>query len=730
MKANILSRLLCFAMLLSALVGFSSCKEEVDAGNYAIKTDQTITDYLEANANNFSSLTAIFKAVKLGDEADASPIYSALSARGNYTVFIVSNAAIDQYVTTDLKLGSVDELLQQDESGAYVHYNDMRLIAYSCIIDNGNDSPYETPDFPVSGAFGTSNLNDRLLTCTQDGQGDYYINSANSRVEKNNCNIECTNGMLHEVTGVVAPSTANIGTMIANAHNMQLMAALMDATGWSAQVIKYRDDEYEREEHEKNYFQTGIVSNAGNFKIPQHRYFGYTIFAEPDETFISKLGLSVTTEDATDDKGVAYQKISEASIQNFLTVLRNKCVAMGVAGIDDADYTNPNNIINRFVAYHIINGAMAYDKLVRHYCEFDYGYGGSSGGDKKNPQRISYPVNVWDYYTTIGNAPGLMKVTQLADHVDPDHNIYLNRISRYADGQFDDYRELSAPVPGVKVLPNNQVTEGGQLVEYDNNAQNGFYFPIDDILFYGSDIREKLGSERIRIDLTTMLPDMLSNNQRGGEHVVYPRGYLTNWVQNNNDMHTLYLHEAWSGTVYGADHQGDEMLVTGLYDFVLQLPPVPTRGTYEIRMGVSANPLRGMCQVYFGSDPNALQPVGLPFDMRMTAGAGRIPWSDDDEADEQINIENDKNMRNQGYMKAPKYMQTSTQNLGEGNSLTFRKRRQALRRIITNDVLDPQKTYYLRFKTALKKIDSQFFMDYFEFVPTNVYNGAEAEDIW
>jgi hypothetical protein len=44
--------------------------------------------------------------------------------------------------------------------------------------------------------------------------------------------------------------------------------------------------------------------------------------------------------------------------------------------------------------------------------------------------------------------------------------------------------------------------------------------------------------------------------------------------------------------------------------------------------------------------------------------------------------------------------------------------------------MDADQTYYLRFKSALKKSDSQFFMDYFEYVPTTVYNGAQEEDIW
>jgi hypothetical protein len=44
--------------------------------------------------------------------------------------------------------------------------------------------------------------------------------------------------------------------------------------------------------------------------------------------------------------------------------------------------------------------------------------------------------------------------------------------------------------------------------------------------------------------------------------------------------------------------------------------------------------------------------------------------------------------------------------------------------------MEPGKTYYLRFKSALEDRNAQFFVDYFEIVPSQVYNGTEPEDIW
>ena len=99
-----------------------------------------------------------------------------------------------------------------------------------------------------------------------------------------------------------------------------------------------------------------------------------------------------------------------------------------------------------------------------------------------------------------------------------------------------------------------------------------------------------------------------------------------------------------------------------------------------------------------------------------------------DGKDESVNAENDKNMRNRGWMKAPRSFtvtdgkgETDLRNLGSG---------EILRRIITVQRLEKGKTYYLRFKSALNQSDAQFFSDYFEYVPRRGFNGTEPEDQW
>lgn len=686
------------ACLLLSLVAVSSCKENISAEDYAIATEQTITEYLEDNPDRFSEIYAIFNRVKLGSSANASSIASVLTARGNYTVFAPNNEAVAYYLDS-LGYSSISELTD-DEA---------QLIAYSCIIDCGEDDAYETADFPATGTFTETNISNRRLTCvenTNDTTTYYTIASAGNTVETD---IELSNGIIHEVDGVITPSSDNVYELMTAAENLKVICHLMDITSWAdSMATDLYDEKYEEEGYSGTYTTSAVGS--GTIYYPDYRQIGYTAFVEPDSIFETQWGISLVKDE-------------EGNVTNWTDVekiIKDKCEAV-FGTTDSDDYTSPDNAVNRFVAYHLLYGMMAYDRFVLHCNEYDYSY----GSDATEPQTVNCPVNIWDYYTTLGQYPGLMKITQVGDEGfenDLDHNIYINRISVYNDSRSGDYRETGVEDAGLKVSPSNGI--------YNNEALNGYYFPIDGILMYDDDTRSALGGERIRIDITTMLPEIASNNCRGTGYYIFPEGYFDNLTNQSSSTEILYLHHAYSsdGSSW-RDYQGDEIMGSGQYDFILKLPPVPQSGTYELRMGASHNSLRGMVQLYFGSTKTTLSPVGLPYDMRQTVGTVAVPWEDDTDDDTE-NAENDKNMRNQGYMKAPKYFHITSSSASATSVRDVGGSSAAIRRIITTANLDAGTTYYLRFKSVLNSTTTQLFLDYFEFVPTSVYNGVEEEDIW
>lgn len=693
-------------LMFGSIFGLSSCKESIDESNFAIKSELTLTDYL-TTTDNLSMITEIFGKVRLGNDS-ASFMTAVLSARGNYTVFAPTNAAVEAYLAEE-GLTSIEEMNREQ----------LEQIAKSCVIDNGDLSAFETAEFPTKGAFSIPNLNNRELSCEEktDSLGivSYIINGTSLVVEDD---IDLSNGVIHVVETVVNPSSDYLAKSIGLAGNMKVMGRLLTETAWADTLNKKEynlDVEYEKQERELIY----NLNQVAPFTVVQHRYIGFTAFVEPDSVYEEWLGLEVEAD-------------AEGNITNWdaiLAKLTEKCAAVyGTTGGEaDNDLTHADNAVNKFVAYHLIYGKMAYNKLVAHFNEYGYKY-----GDITRPQTSSYPTNVWDYYSTMGKHRRLLKITQVGDlslvDADQGKRIYVNRISEYANGRTDNYHEKGVKSRGVLIT---DATNG----EFDNNALNGYYYPVDQVLLYDNTTRNLLASERMRIDVNTMLPEILTNNIRGGGfgnngYARFPNGYFDNIFNESDDTKLLYLHAARVGGTGWNDYQGDEFMVSGLYDFTMKLPPVPVDGTYELRMGVAQNSLRGMCQIYFGDDPDRLTPAGLPYDMRQKATADNvaIPWVADGE-DDLVNAENDKNLRNQGYMKGPNY-----HCLCDGTAETPIRQRggeyAALRRIITTANMDADKTYYLRFKTALKKADSQFFMDFFEIVPTSVYNGALPEDIW
>ena len=703
MKRNtIIRRTLCGALGVLSLFCFNgfltSCTENIDESNYAIAEEQTVTDYLSTN-DSLSYFKAICDRVRLGDSEQASSITSVLSARGNYTVFAPNNEAV-QYYMDSLGVASVADLT----------YEQAQLIANSCIIDNGEQAAYETADFPTPGTFPLSNLNDRLLSCelmTTDADNYYVINGESRVISEDN---EVSNGMVHVVSTVIAPSSDLLPDMIAAAPNLKIMSYLLTQTHLCDSLLEERDDSYEETKSDDQYTTgTGEV-----LSMPDHRYLGYTGFVEPDDVYASEWGINLQTD-------------AEGNVTNWdevMAIIEERCAAIYSTGEDATttaaaagDLTNPDNAVNRFVAYHFTKGRKGYDRLVRHCNEYNYRV-----GDWRNPQTTSCPTDVWDYYATIGKYRGLIKVLQAGDagrYGDPDHTMYLNRFVEYNAGFEDDYSVKRIEEEGLVVSATNG--------EYDNNAQNGFYFPINKILTYDVSTRELMGGERIRIDFTTFLPELASNNVRGVSINYFPNDYFENIVSTSNGTTIYYLYTQSAAS--WRDYQGDEMQLEGLFDATFRLPPVPMNGTYEIRLGVSLNARRGMGQFYFGSDPLRLAPVGLPIDMRQSMQNNPAIPAVADVDDEQTNIENDRNLRNQGWMKAPQYATVCNGN-GDSPLRDVITGNAVCRAILTVQNLNANQTYYLRMKSALRKIDAQFFLDYIEFVPTSVYNGVQPEDIW
>lgn len=192
----------------------------------------------------------------------------------------------------------------------------------------------------------------------------------------------------------------------------------------------------------------------------------------------------------------------------------------------------------------------------------------------------------------------------------------------------------------------------------------------------------------------------------------------------NREMMFVY-YNAWDYD--WCNLNADEMKGVGRFEATFTLPPVPRRGTYEFRYKVLANGNRGVQQIYFGSDPNNLPVAGIPLDLTMRADHRLFGWEDDTE-DDDYNAEIDKRMRNNGVMKASLSVCANGATNGSERSAPHREN---VRRIMWRGTMDPDKTYYLRVKSVLDSDKKEFYMDYMEYCPKEVYDNPETpEDIW
>lgn len=330
---HILLSVFTFPLLIgSVLLGFSSCKDEIDASNLVTKTEATIWDYLDSVAV-YSDYADILEVVRTGEGSNTSSLASMLAAYGNYTCFAPSNEAIRKYVMEVTDSVTDDwRTLYETDSVAIID------LAKNSIIDNGDARAYSVADFPTDGgAFGLANLNDRMLTCTLDTTGQYVINGM-AGVDR--LDVQLGNGYMQGVSTVITLSTSSVFDLIAAAPNMKVMTELLRQTGWGDSLLRFRNDEnYSTDGYpESQRYQTDIPTGL---PIAQHRYYGFTAFVETDDVYERELGVNLQIDIA-------------GNISNFdavLEALRNRCSQY--YGSEDAeDLTSPDNAINRFVAYH------------------------------------------------------------------------------------------------------------------------------------------------------------------------------------------------------------------------------------------------------------------------------------------------------------------------------------------------------------------------------------------
>ena len=690
---------LCAASLLS-------CTEEIDSSMRYVFKENTAASYLEKH-DQYSEYVKLLRIVPVSDLSETT-VLQLLSARGNYTVFAPTNEAIQDYLDTLVTQDVIPQASWEAFPDSTTLDSIRKVIVMNSIIDGGDDVRFCVGDFPVKSGTDITlpNMYDRKVTVTYPDSSVEVVLVNDCPIDVRNRDIPVLNGFIHMVSRVIAPSNDNMARLMEEILRRQekghyVASLLARACGMLDTLRVVRDDTYEM------LYQNGKIRDHSNVNgpkyAPKHRYCGFTYFAETDDFWSNVLGKN-------------YTDITVEDVVNYL--VENDIYPDAVR---DDNYRDENNILNRFVTYHFLPFILQPGTLVYHRNEMGF-----------RPIDGTRSVVMAEFFTTMGKR----RLLKLLESRESD-GVYLNSFPKIDNGRRGTYHETGCDPDKRGILVGTPNREGRY------NIRNGIIYPIDKLLVYDDATRSNMAKGRIRWDAAAMFPEMMTNDIR-----LNPLdGARYNDYAFPADEVYRYFEGAWNGrsqelgyrTGGGAfsgfnDYLGDEFQLHGIPDMTMRMPPVPVRGTYELRYGIQATDSRSMVQCYWGTDPGTLHAEGLPLDTRIGGkirytSNGTYPsdigWEQDTDDDE-YNAEIDKRMRNKGYMKNVALMATST-----GGGTSQRTGDNTIRRIILRMTLDPDETYYLKFKGVLDDQNKFLFFDFMEYCPKEVYdNPEEPEDIW
>ena len=735
------------AIALVATCTFTGCREKIEEENRFTFTGKLIADHLEEN-EKYSNFCYILKKAKIGKKA--GNMLTTLSTYGSYTCFAPTNEAIDKYIeekyneymasveenrldpTVKIKNTGITSPKLEDLSDSMA-----TVIAKNHILEQGL-----TTIEVGEGAFPKKTMNRRsvMLGWTNDAEG--YSVATVDGIEVEEQNIETENGYVHTLKGTLSPSDQPTSSLLASQPGFTMFSEALTATGFDDYLETYElDPDYDGLGKYGPPFKT---QNKQEPPYPEAYNQGFTLLVETDE---------LLADPNNNAMGISIQSIED--LEWFAAHFYGENFNKNAREWDyKGQYKHPKNPVYRFVAYHIIDRKLLYKSgkgpggfVMEGYQTISNGEVDKGKFDSEENMPTSF--DRYDYFETALPYTSVKITRPFANNTTEYTSVsgetgYLRDelVVNYAQEMGTRCVRTNLMEKHINIVIEDESTTRTrpELEDFQPQAVNGMIYTIDKILVYDeAEMAGNIFDERMRWDVFSLFPELTNNDVRWiPEDATYtlvyiPEDYCERLRHNNTDTHVYYLrpHNAMYDGGY-ANFQGDEMLVTGKYDFQYRIPYVP-QGSYEVRFGFSASDARGVAQFYFGEE-GKLQICGIPLDMRNSeSNLAFMGWFDDSENEEE-NRKDDKAMRNRGFMKAPASIHLGSYEASKP-AKSMRYAKLAFRRIIGTYDLEYGKSYWLRFKDVTEggteEKPNEFNQDYLEIVPVSILNNpAKPEDIY
>ncbi|MBQ6064714.1 MAG: fasciclin domain-containing protein [Prevotella sp.] len=602
-----------------------------------------------------------------------------LSAYGHYTCFAPTNEAFERYYQKR-GIRSIDDLTDAD----------CDTIARTHLVGN----MYATSEMN-DGVLTTANMNRRYIEVSHDLDSDsnavVFLNrSAHIIFTMQDDSVE--NGIMQPVTEVLESSNRMLPDVMRSNPRISLFFSALVATGLVDSLYKYRDDDYNAKDYPRYKYTSHV--NKETATAPDEKKYGFTAFVPTDSVLNTLYGITNLEQ--------LYQKACEIYDATYPEDASSEAH-------DYANLTDRRNPLNRFVAYHI----------------------------------LERDVKGWNYLTPlndIGIITTLMNPVDWYETMLPHTMMKFERLTvrkfagtstvgqRYINRRYDDDYQIL----GTQVQRSIEK-------EYTQDALNGRYFYIDDIVAFSETTRDIVDNCRIRMDFSTIFPELMTNDirQNGnpkyqdpdydetakyGRNYYFPDGYLKN-VKCAGYFIYRRPHD------YYDCYEGDEMNLFGNYDITFKIPPVPYEGEWQVRMGYAQEPTRGIAQVYFDGKPQ-----GIPLDMTIALNDASIlgsSWVSDYTSMTTTQLSEDqKTLKNKGYYRgaAGGYRYNGA---GGTTTTVFATQTQTFRIVLCTVHMDPNQDHFLRIRSVSSKMgnDNEFMLDYLELVPKSIYGVTDEGQI-
>ena len=646
--------------ILAIALSIVACTDEIDKSNRYTFTGETVADYVLNRSEKYSHFINLLERAQL---------LSLLNTYGQYTLFLPNNEAVEKFVQEQ---DSIYHATKDSDDPVWTGiisplFEDMTdsmaiVIARMHLIEKN----YHTADFS-EGAINKWNFHDRILTINYKVTEEYFHIMLNNDAAIISGDHDVENGVIHLIDKPINTKSFTVAMQIAEHGFFSIFSKAIAETGFESKVLDMMDFSYTEP----------ILSNSRLQKyVPKKKYIKYTAFVEPDEVF-HKNGI--------------------------YTLVDLKAFAEKWYGTEDKDNPrSPKNALNKFIAYHFVEGELPYNMIV----PSESGYGENGFYDSV----FVYNHDLYNYFPTMLGK--LMKVLKPLSTTEA-QNIYINYNKRDLPYNFEMRNHLD-----VRIMELTEFTQADeQYADFVPTAGNGLIHPIDKILIYNEDeMSGNILNERMRFDIAALQPELSSNNLwQGSSYTYFPIEYckgLKRYGQEN------ILH---SRIDYG--HNGDIFVFMNQYDVAIKIPPVPSK-TYEIRISTMLPATKSVretsfFQVYFDD-----KICGLPICTDIMSTDERIGWVRDNETLDN-GVENDKLLRNKGWMKAPDtYI---THNYYTGEKAPARDDYSIMRKIILTEHI-VEGGNWLRFRNIGEISDplsngySEYWFDYIELVPLHIVN--------